>query len=302
MKVICPRCGFEDEGNFCSNCGAPLQAVAPPSEQQPAQQTPAISWLERCPVCKSGALVQTVRKKLFGLAKSENLECDKCNAVFTRSGDRYKLTQVRDTSAAVWQDYGKQSLTEREWTNISLGGMSDSRQEEADIERWMMEIRQGNILVRFGGESPIIIKKNEEFQFALPNITLSEPRAVRQTTGGYAGPTVRVAKGVSFRVGGFAAKGESHEELRSIDQGTLILTNKRLVFSGTKRTIDTNLAKILSVESLKDGIALRTSGKTKTQYFTGTDCAGVSIAIDGREYQKPFSGLMLMYIIESLTQ
>ena len=24
MKVKCPRCGFWDEGKFCSNCGAPL--------------------------------------------------------------------------------------------------------------------------------------------------------------------------------------------------------------------------------------------------------------------------------------
>jgi hypothetical protein len=39
-------------------------------------------------------------------------------------------------------------------------------------------------------------------------------------------PNLRVAKGVSFRLGGASARSESHDEIRVIDQGSLILTNK----------------------------------------------------------------------------
>jgi hypothetical protein len=67
--------------------------------------------------------------------------------------------------------------------------------------------------------------------------------------------------------------------LRNIDQGTLTLTNKRLVFSGTKRTINIDLRKILSVEPYSDSIVLRRESKEKTQYFTGIDQAELTITV-----------------------
>jgi len=47
-------------------------------------------------------------------------------------------------------------------------------------------------------------------------INLQEPRAVRTDPAAYCGPTVRVTKGVSLRLGGASARSESHEEIRVI--------------------------------------------------------------------------------------
>jgi len=298
MKVKCPKCGFEDEGKFCSNCGSSLPQPDFLAEQEAPEIPAEASWLDKCPVCKSGNLSAATKKKLFGLVTTENFECTSCGATFVQKGEKYKLTKVQETSNTIWQEYGNQILTEREWKNIAYGGMSDAKQKEADMEYWMTRLKEGNIPVRMGDESPIILKKKEELQLALPNISLLEPRAV--TTGGYGGPSVRVAKGVYFRVGGFRA--ESHEELRNIDQGTLTLTNKRLVFSGTKRTINIDLRKILSVEPYSDSIALRRESKEKTQYFTGIDQTELTITVGDRVYKEPFSGLILMYLIEGLTR
>jgi len=256
------------------------------------------SWLDKCPVCKSGRLSSITKKKLFGLVILENFECENCGAIYAQKGEKYKLTKVSNTSNTVWQEYGNRSLAEGEWKNIAYGGMSDAKQKETDMEYWMTQLKEGNIPVRMEGETPIIMKKKEEFQLALPSVSLLEPRAVR--TGVHGGPSFKVAKGVYFRVGGFRA--ESHEELRNIDQGTLTLTNKRLVFSGTKRTINIDLRKIVSVEPYSDGIALRREGKDKTQYFTGINQAELTITVDNRVYKEPFSGLILMYLIEGLTR
>jgi len=302
MKVKCPKCGFEDEGKFCSNCGAPLPQSNSSLEQKSPTAPPEALWVDRCPVCKSGKLLLITKKKLFGLVNAEKFECDSCGAVFRPKGDKYKLTKVTDTSNIIWREYGNRLLTEREWKNIAYGGMSDAKQKEADMEYWMTQLKEGNIPILMGGEAPILLKKKEELIFGLPNIFLWEPRAVRRTTGGYGGPSFRVAKGVYFRVGGFRAKSESDEELRTIDQGSLTLTNKRLVFSGAKRTINIDLRKIVSVEPYSDGIAIRREGKEKTQYFTGIDQAELTINVGERVYKEPFSGLILMYLIEGLTK
>ncbi|HEC82444.1 MAG TPA: hypothetical protein ENI53_00980 [Thermoplasmatales archaeon] len=208
----------------------------------PLHNTP---WLNRCPVCKSGKLVSVTKKRFFGLAKSECLECNKCNAVFIQKDQGFQLVKVLDISNPIWQLYGKQVLTEREWKNIAYGGMSDARQKEADLEYWLTQLKEGKIHLQIAGESPIILKKGEELQLFLPDISLLEPRVVR--TGGYGGPSIRVAKGIYFRVGGFRA--ESHEELKNIDQGTLTLTTKRLVFTGIKRTVNIDLRGAPSTES-----------------------------------------------------
>jgi hypothetical protein len=78
--------------------------------------------------------------------------------------------------------------------------------------------------------SPVLLKRKEELQVVLPNMALWEPRSVRQSTGGYGGPSFRVTRGVYGRMGAFKAQSESHEELKAIDQGAFTLTNKRLIF------------------------------------------------------------------------
>jgi hypothetical protein len=194
-------------------------------------------------------------------------------------------------------------LKGREWKNIAYGGVSDAKQKEIDMEQWMSQIKEGNIPIRFEGrEAPIILKKNEDLIFSFPNISLWEPRAVKKTSGGYGGPSFRVAKGVYFRVGGFQAKSKSHDELKNIDLGELTLTNKRLVFSGAKRSVNINIRKIISIEPYSDGIALRRTSKQKTEYFTNINQADLTITFEDRKYEEPFSGLILMYLIESLVK
>ncbi len=298
MKVKCPRCGFWDEGKFCSNCGAPL----PQPKMEKPDVPEGVAWVDKCPVCKSGKLVEITKKRLFGLVKTEELECNNCGAKFVRHGDRYKLVWVEDTTHPVWQEYGNQTLTPREWKNIAYGGMSDAKQKELDMECWMTELREGKVPIHMGSEPPIILRRKENPILVLPNVVLWEPRSVRRITGGYAGPTFRIAKGVYFRVGGFRAVGESHEELKQIDEGVLTLTDRRLVFSGSKRTVNIDLRKIVAVEPYRDGIGVQRADRARTQYFTGIDQVELKIRVEDREYIEPLTGLIMKYMIEGLVK
>ena len=175
------------------------------------------------------------------------------------------------------------------------------RSKEADRELWLSQLKEGTINVEvIGGESPIILKRQEQLRVVLPSISLLEPRVVTEGGGFYGGPTIRVAKGLSFRLGGATGRSESHEELRNVDQGVLTLTNQRLVFSGKKRTLNISLMSIVAMEPFKDALAVRREGKEKTQYFSGINPKMISMRakVDDREYEEPFTWATLKYLIE----
>lgn len=151
-------------------------------------------------------------------------------------------------------------------------------------------------------DCPVILKRAEEAVLILPNITLKEPRAVRTSVGGYAGPTIRIAKGISFRLGSGTSRSVSHDEITSIDKGTLTITNKRLIFTGSMKTLNYNLSKILSITEFKDAIGIQKENKQKIEYYTNCDNLRLDYEIDGRTRSIPFYGCLLKAAILSQLQ
>jgi DNA helicase HerA-like ATPase len=140
----------------------------------------------------------------------------------------------------------------------------------AEAIRDMVELEGSGIQIKFTcGEAPsIALHKNEEALCHAPT-TLVEPRAVRTWRSSYGGPSVRIAKGLSFRFGASAGSSESHEEMRPIDVGTLVLTNQRMIFVGSKRTIGLPIEKIIGIddEGYFNRLRLNREGKQKAEIF-----------------------------------
>jgi len=260
----CPACGFEDTGRYCSNCGGLLAGEA---NAAPAH----VSWTERCPACRAKPLAETVSRGFLGLTSREVYACPGCGATFTPAGNgSFRFSGVADRSNPVWENYGNQTLTGDEWRRIAYGGVSDARQRDLDIERALGEFQRGFVPEFRADANTVPLKRGERAVAVIPGVTLKEPRSVRTTYGGGGGPSFRIAKGVYFRTGGFAARSESHEEIKAIDSGTLTLTNRRVVFAGKKRTINFSLGKIVGMEPYRDGIAISRDGKQRREYYTGS--------------------------------
>ncbi|MGB9979238.1 zinc-ribbon domain-containing protein [Methanobacterium sp.] len=303
VKIIfCPECGKEnnEKANFCQYCGTKLTYS---ENKELTQKLQVIEkqkiWIEKCPVCGNGPLVYHDHKGMLGFTTEHTCECESCGSTFKKKGKNYQLVRVNNQSDQIWQEYGKQALTEREWVNIAHGGISDAKQQDLDINSWLLDASNGNVTFT-DVNSPVILKNNERALLFLSDVALWESRAVRQTRGAYGGPTFRIAKGISFKVGSFSSHSESHEELRTIDQGILTLTNKRLVFTGTKRTNNIDLRKIISIEPYNDGIASQRENKQKTEYFIGINRTSLNITSNGHKYTIPVSGIVLKCIIEGL--
>ncbi len=290
----CPVCGFEDEGRYCSNCGALL---AGGTEAVPATG----SWLERCPVCRTRPLEETVSRGFLGLMSRQVYACPGCGATFTpEGGEMFRLSKAADQSNPIWKTYGNQTLTGGEWRRIAHGGVSDARQRALDIEYALGEIQKGSVPELRVEANAVLLKRGERAVAVIPGVTLKEPRSVRKTYGGGGGPSIRIAKGVYFRTGGFASQSESHEEIREIDSGTLTLTNRRMVFTGAKRTVNVPLGKIVGMEPYKDAIAINRDGKQRTEYYTGIDTTHLTLGVAGRTHVVPLSGVVFMCMVQGL--
>ncbi len=94
----------------------------------------------------------------------------------------------------------------------------------------------------------ISLKRGEKAFFKAPAEFLKWSKKVKYH--GYAGPhlTFRVAKGIYLTYGGYKRKKEVVEEITKVDNGTIYITNKRLIFLGRKKTVSVNYSKILNLE------------------------------------------------------
>jgi hypothetical protein len=258
-----------------------------------------LAVLTQCPLCHARDF-HLEERKIFGIFKLRSWECDACGARFKKRGATYKLAALSNQATPIWQSYGHQALTSREWETIGSGGMSDAKQRTADMEQWMTKLKTGKVSVQcINAPSSLILQKNETMLCSIPHVTLKESRSVRVSSGSYGGPSFRVAKGVYFRVGSFGSTSRSYSEIKDIDTGVLTITNQRFAFSGKMKTVGVDLKKIVGIDPFSDGIAIHRTGYQKTQYFTWrNNIARLNIGTNGRSYEEPFSGLVLQYLIE----
>jgi len=168
-----------------------------------------------------------------------------------------------------------------------------------DCVKWATDAVDGGHLIKLTcDQAPgIILESNEELLSVLPLVTLLEPRAVRTRYGVFGGPSIRIAKGISFRFGGYGGSSESHEELRAVDQGTLVLTSQRLTFIGQGRTFSVALEKIVSMEGYDDSLQLNRQGKEKVEHFEFSDNTKMTYPCNGSELSVRISGQVVKLLI-----
>lgn len=129
--------------------------------------------------------------------------------------------------------------------------------------RMLSAIIMGNLPVV---EVPLILKQGEVCHFAAP-ATLLEERTRREYVSGSRGVSIRIAKGVYYRIG--ATKGYSVpvREIVPVDNGTFYITNQRCLFVGNSKTLSVPHRKLVSYEAYQDGLQLHYEGRRRSQYF-----------------------------------
>lgn len=112
-------------------------------------------------------------------------------------------------------------------------------------------------------EPPIILQKREVCYYAQP-VDWYETRSVRHHVN-YGGTTarIRIAKGIYYRLGSLDYNNTPTQELTFIDSGIIYITNKRTIFTGSKKNVAILFSRILNLVPYKDGVdIIKDSGKT----------------------------------------
>jgi hypothetical protein len=113
-------------------------------------------------------------------------------------------------------------------------------------------------------ENPGMILKPGEFAYWSEPGAMAEVKVVRRSyQGGSRGVSIRVMKGVSFRVGAHRGQSVNETDLVHVSEGNLIITNKRFYFAGNRKTFSVKISDLDRIEFADDGIVIFENGREK---------------------------------------
>ena len=138
----------------------------------------------------------------------------------------------------------------------------------------LRDLAQGHLQSRmkFSGPLSVNLQKGEIPIWAFPGTEYLEDRERREFVGRSQGVSIRVMKGVYYRVGSFKGNPVTHQERVSLGNGTLYVTNKNLYFAGSQKSVKIPYGKIISFEQFSNGIGImRDLATAKPQIFVTND-------------------------------
>jgi hypothetical protein len=119
---------------------------------------------------------------------------------------------------------------------------------------------------------PFNFQKNEQPIWLFTGVDFLEDKIRRQFVGGSSGVSVRIMKGLYYRVGAFKGESISRTERVHVDTGLLCATNKHIYFHGPRKSFRVPFTKIVSFTPYRDGIGIvKDSASAMPQTFITND-------------------------------
>jgi hypothetical protein len=126
--------------------------------------------------------------------------------------------------------------------------------------------------MRVDGNLPINLQAGEKVVWVFPDSKYLEDKSRRQYVGGSHGVSVRIMKGVYYRVGAFKGHPTESTERVLVDTGIVAITNKHIYFAGPVKALRVPYAKIVSFEPFTNGVGIiRDASSAKPQIFVTGD-------------------------------
>jgi hypothetical protein len=143
---------------------------------------------------------------------------------------------------------------------------SDVDHKRIDIEtlKRITWIRNGRLPII---QSGIQLKKSEKCHCAA-SVNLVETKTRTRREGGVPGRSVRIGRGVSYRIPGIKGRPVHYTYDEVTDEGKLYITNSRIIFIGTKKTVTYSNIRVLILKNYSNAIEIKKDNQQKSKHFT----------------------------------
>lgn len=125
--------------------------------------------------------------------------------------------------------------------------------------------------VRVDGTMPFNFQKSETLLWLFPDAEYCQPRTRTSYQGRSSGVSLRVAKGVYYRIGQFQGNPVANTQIALLDTGMVAITNKHLYFAGDFKSLRVRFDKVVSVTPYSDAIAIQRDDVTRLDIFKTGD-------------------------------
>ena len=201
---------------------------------------------------------------------------------------RHRLSTI-DTSTAVMHSWSRMLdnyledgvLTrEEEATLVTRAqqlGISRQRMESAGVlqkvgmGRALRDVVEGNIPAhqpQIPVNTSVNLQRGETVVWTFTNVPYHQETTRHEYVAGTSGVSVRVAKGVYYRVGGIRGRSVPITTMQQLDTGSLVITTKHVYFAGASTGFRIPYSKIVAFQPYSDGLGIVKDGaRAKPQLF-----------------------------------
>ncbi len=217
--------------------------------------------------------LDTIETKLSDIAKNHYVSGDKIRLALTNGWENAVDVYLEDGILNTEEESKLTSFAER----FSFGQSDlDSKGKYTGVVKSgvIRDLTEGKIpkRINISGQLPFNLQKTESLIWVFPSVSYYEDKTRRGFVGSTQGVSVRIAKGVYYRVGAFKGHPVETTERVHIGNGLLGVTNKQIYFVGGLKSLRVKYDKIISYIPFDDGIGIhRDASSAKPQVFVTGD-------------------------------
>ena len=139
------------------------------------------------------------------------------------------------------------------------------------IMRQLDEGRFPSSVPRIEGYNPINLERDEKILWSFVNACFFTPRTRTEYVGTSQGVSLRLMRGVYYRVGAFKGKPIQKQYINHEGTGSFVISDRNVYFVSSEKSVKIPIKKLIAIEPHSDGITLSRDGANTKQYIFTID-------------------------------